>query len=99
MSARSYAKLQRQVAELITNWQDPHGRGSLNDNGDLKGIEISENGQIKIAIKPAHPHCPCCLIDLRELRIALLKNKKTTSVEINIIGIPASNRWSNAINE
>ncbi|MBT3772405.1 MAG: hypothetical protein HOE92_01475 [Euryarchaeota archaeon] len=99
MSTRSYAKLQRQVAEVFANWQDPHGRGSLNENGDLKGIEISESGQIRMAINPAHPHCPCCLIDFRDLRITLLKNKRINSVEINIIGIPANNRWANAINE
>ncbi len=99
MNDRSYAKLQRQVADVISKWQEPHGRGNLNENGDLIGIEISAQGSLKLAIKPAHPHCPCCLIDFRNLRITLLKNKKLADVEIVIVSIPANERWSNAINE
>lgn len=99
MTARSLAKLQRQVAGLLSKRKEPHGHGTYSDAGIIKGVDIDDSGAVKMAIQPARAHCPCCLVDLSELRNIILAKKGVNSVHIEVIGIPASDRWTKAVNE
>ena len=30
----------------------------------VQNIEVAEDGEVTITVKPSRPHCPCCLLDL-----------------------------------
>jgi hypothetical protein len=90
---------QRQLVAVLGEWQEPHGSGPITDERFLKGIEIGEQGSVKLWVEPARAHCPCCLLDLIDLRTALIKKRQIPEVHIEVIGIPDSHRWTNSINE
>jgi hypothetical protein len=50
-------------------------------------------------ITPPHPHCPCCLDGLIDLRNEVNDNKNILACHIEIIGVPQSERWTAAVNE
>ena len=98
LSKRKLAKIQRQVANTLSSWAEPHGHGKMSDNGSVGGVDVNVEGEVKIAITPKRAHCPCCLIDLANLRLTLLEKKGITSAHIEIVGVPASDRWTKTIN-
>ena len=77
---------------------DPHGK-LIVDPSILKGVEIDESGIVELWIRPHHPHCPCCLDDLIDLRSSLKDLRGVLACHIEIVGIPESERWTAAINE
>ena len=99
MSQRRIQQLQRQVAGILDGWMEPHGAGRLSELGYIKGVDITHNGEVKLAYQPSRAHCPCCLLDLIELRNAIEKRKGIENVHIEVIGIPANERWTKAVNE
>lgn len=98
MSDRKLVKIQRRVATSLSEWKDPHGHGKFSENGSVNGVEVDAEGAVKIAITPLRAHCPCCLLDLGKLRTHLLGKKAITSVHIEIVNIPAAERWTKSIN-
>ena len=98
LSNRKLAKIQRQVANTLSGWTEPHGHGKMADNDSVGRVDVDIDGLVKIAITPKRAHCPCCLIDLAELRLALLEKKGITSVHIEVVGVPAAERWTRTIN-
>jgi hypothetical protein len=64
----------------------------------IQGLEVTENGKVNIAVVPERPHCPCCLFDLRDLRLKIAQIKGVTSVELIVTGVPAAERWTRVLN-
>ena len=93
MRQRKQQAALRQVASTLDSWPEPHGHPELN----IKGVDL-QNGQLKIAIQPHRPQCPCCLLDLAALRKSLLKKKGIELVHMEIVGVPAADRWTRTIN-
>ncbi len=88
----------RAVARALRTRIDPHGK-SIVDPSILKGVEIDESGIVELWIRPNHPHCPCCLDYLIELRSSLKGQSGVLACHIQIVGIPESERWTAAVNE
>ena len=95
--SRKQRNAQRQVANVLRRWNDPHGT-SITDKAVMRGVEISELGDVQVWIRPPRPHCPCCLFDLENLRDALLNQKAVKSIKVEVIEIPGASRWTNALN-
>ena len=89
---------QRHLARLLRTRNEPHGKPLVNSS-ILKGVEVDESGIVELWIRPTHPHCPCCLADLIDLRSVLKEQKVIMACHIGVVGIPQSNRWTAAINE
>ncbi len=89
---------QRGVARVLRKRIEPHGK-PMTDPSILKGVEIDESGIVELWIKPSHPHCPCCLDDLIDLRGAIKKQKGVHACHVEVVGIPQSKRWTAAVNE
>jgi len=64
----------------------------------VQSVDIAEDGEVNLTVRPARPHCPCCLLDLNELRTRLAGVKGVTFVHVNVVDIPAAPRWTRAIN-
>ncbi len=94
--SRKQRNAQRQVANLLRGRNDPHG-GSLTDEAVMRGIEITEAGDVRIWIRPPRPHCPCCLFDLEKLRDSLASQKAVASITIEAVEIPDADRWTSAL--
>ena len=94
--SRKRRNAQRQVANILRRWSDPHGT-PLSGEAVIRGIEIGEAGEVQVWIRPTRPHCPCCLFDLEKLRDALLGQKAVTSVHLEVVEIPGANRWTSAL--
>ena len=90
--------IDRAVARALRTRIDPHGKPIV-DPSILKGVEIDESGIVELWIRPNHPHCPCCLDYLIELRSSLKGQSGVLACHIEIVGIPDSERWTAAINE
>ncbi len=99
MASRKQKSAQRQLVATLGSWNDPHGGGSLPDTGGLKGMQVDDDGNISLKIKPSRAHCPCCLLDLIELRKTLMGKKQIQQVTIEVVEVPSPNRWTNSINE
>ena len=82
-----------QVASLLKAWPEPHGQNELN----IKAVDLND-GLLRIAIEPSRSQCPCCLLDLASLRTKLAKKKGIDNVHIEVMGVPAANRWTKALN-
>ena len=93
MSQRKQQAALRQVASTLDSWPEPHGHSELN----IKGVDL-QNGLLRIAIQPHRPQCPCCLLDLAALRDVLLKQKGVEQVHLEVMGVPAADRWTRSIN-
>lgn len=95
---RKIAALQRKIARLAADWRDPHDEEAWSKRDIVKNIEISDDGEVAITVTPPRPHCPCCLLDLDNLRTKLLQTKGVSFATINVVGIPASDRWTRTLN-
>jgi hypothetical protein len=49
-------------------------------------------------VKPNRPHCPCCLLDLDAFKQKLCQIKGVMFATINVVGVPASDRWNRTLN-
>jgi len=90
--------IHRAVARALRTRIDPHGKPIV-DPSILKGVEIDESGIVELWIRPNHPHFPCCLYYLIDLRRSLKGQSGVLACHIEIVGIPESVRWTAAINE
>ena len=96
--SRKHAALQRRVARLAAEWKDPHDELPWAKRDIVQNIEIEEDGEVAITVKPSRPHCPCCLLDLDKFRTKLLQTKGVSFASLKVVGIPASDRWTRTIN-
>ncbi len=96
---RLQKKLQRRIVKAMGNWQDPHMDKALTESTYVQAVDISEDGNVRIQYNPSRPHCPCCLIDARALRRHLSEIKGVVSLQLDIVDVPASERWSRLVND
>ena len=96
--SRKHTALQRKVARLAADWRDPHDQDAWATRDIVQNIEVAEDGEVGITIKPPRPHCPCCLLDLDEFRQKLYQIKGVSFATINVVGIPAHDRWTRTLN-
>ena len=89
---------QRGVARVLRMRTEPHGK-PITDPSILKGVEIDDSGIVELWIKPSHPHCPCCLDDLIDLRGVVVSQKGVLACHVEVVGVPQSERWTAAVNE
>ena len=92
------SEAQRRLARILRKRVEPHGT-PITDPSILKGVEVDESGIVEIWIRPPHPHCPCCLGDLIDLRGEILNQKGGLACHLEIVGVPQPERWTAAINE
>ena len=96
--SRKHAALQRRVAGLAAEWQDPHDDKPWAKRDIVRNIDVAEDGEVTISIKPNRPHCPCCLLDLDNFRTKLLQTKGVSFATLNVVGVPAHDRWTRVLN-
>ncbi|MEE2625004.1 MAG: iron-sulfur cluster assembly protein [Candidatus Thermoplasmatota archaeon] len=96
--SRIKADAQRQLARVLRGRSEPHGKPII-DSSILKGVEVDDSGIVELWIRPPHPHCPCCLDDLIDLRRAVKQQKSVLACHVEVVGIPQSDRWTAAVNE
>ena len=95
---RKHAALKRKVVRLAGDWRDPHDQDTWATRDIVQNIEVAEDGEVTITVKPNRPHCPCCLIDLDLFKQKLSKIKGVTFTTLNVVGVPASDRWNRTLN-
>tara|TARA_B100001094_G_scaffold192293_1_gene186166 strand:- start:3220 stop:3516 length:297 start_codon:yes stop_codon:yes gene_type:complete len=95
---RKHAALKRKVVRLAGDWRDPHDQDTWATRDIVQNIEVEEDGEVTITVKPNRPHCPCCLIDLDLFKQKLSKIKGVTFTTLNVVGVPASDRWNRTLN-
>ena len=95
---RKHVALQRRIARVLASWSDPHDTRPYPELEIVQNVEVAEDGEVNLTVKPARPHCPCCLLDLDALRKRLLEVKGVSFVQISVVNIPAAPRWTRAIN-
>ena len=95
---RKHVALQRRIARVLASWSDPHDTRPYPELELVQNVEVAEDGEVNLTVKPARPHCPCCLLDLDALRKRLLEVKGVSFVQISVVNIPAAPRWTRAIN-
>lgn len=95
---RKHVALQRRVARTLASWRDPHDTRPYPELDIVQQVDVAEDGEINLTVRPARPHCPCCLLDLDALRKRLAEVKGVTFVQLDVVGIPAAPRWTRAIN-
>ena len=71
----------------------------ITDDSIMKGVEVNDAGNIDLWIKPPHPHCPCCLDGLVNLRNEIGSHKEILACHIEIVEVPQKERWTAAVNE
>ena len=98
MNERKLKALKLRVVKLFTNWKEPHEETTYNQSDIVQSIDVSEQGIVEYTIAPKHPHCPCCLLDLRSLHQKTASIKGVTNVTITVMGVPASERWTREVN-
>ena len=96
--ADARATLLKQVLAVTKGWDGPHGHGSLATSERLVAVDATGPAEVQLAIRPSRPHCPCCVLDLVDLRAALLDRKGIERVHIEVVGVPAAERWTTAVN-
>ena len=96
--SRKHAALKRKVVRLAGDWRDPHDQDTWATRDIVQNIEVAEDGEVTITVKPNRPHCPCCLIDLDLFKQKLCKIKGVTFATLNVVGVPASDRWNRTLN-
>ncbi len=96
--SRKHVALQRRVARVLSGWKDPHDLRPYPELEIVQHIDIAEDGEVNLTLRPARPHCPCCLLDLDNLRKRLAEIKGVTFVHLTVVDIPAAPRWTRAIN-
>ena len=95
---RAQKAAKKALAEILRDWKDPHGAGSIMDERWLYGLDVNEQAMVALQIRPSRPHCPCCLVDLVDLKAKLEGHKKIVSAQIEVVDVPDAHRWSEAIN-
>ena len=95
---RKHVALQRRVARVLSSWTDPHDSRPYPELDIVQQVDIAEDGEVNMTVKPSRPHCPCCLLDLDALRKRLAEVKGVTFVQIQVVDIPAAPRWTRAVN-
>jgi len=95
---RKHVALQRRIARVLASWSDPHDTRPYPELKIVQNVDVAEDGEVNLTVKPARPHCPCCLLDLDALRKRLLEVKGVSFVQISVVDIPAAPRWTRAIN-
>ncbi len=98
MGGRKHVALQRRVARLLASWKDPHDVRPYPELDIVQRVDIAEDGEVNLTVRPPRPHCPCCLLDLDELRKRMGEIKGVTFVHLEVVDIPAAPRWTRAIN-
>ena len=96
--SRGPSNVQRSVARVLRRRIEPHGKPII-DPSILKGVEIDDAGIVELWVRPSHPHCPCCLDDLIDLRNSVKGQKGVLACHVEVVGIPQSERWTAAVNE
>ena len=96
--SRKHAALQRKVVRLAGAWKDPHDQESWASRDIVQNIDVKEDGEVTITVKPNRPHCPCCLLDLDAFKQKLCQIKGVMFATINVVGVPASERWNRTLN-
>jgi hypothetical protein len=96
--SRAQKAAKKALAEILRDWQEPHGSGSMMDEKGLIALDITEGGDVALQLRPTRPHCPCCLIDLSELKVKLEKHRKIRTAYIEVADVPDAHRWTEAIN-
>lgn len=97
--SRAQKAAQRQLLDVLSTWEDPHGGGTLAQTGILQAMHAEEDGSVRLRVTPSRPHCPCCLLDLIDLRASLNSKKKIVATTIEVVGVPDTHRWTSSINE
>ena len=95
---RKHAALQRKVVRLAADWKDPHDQDTWSSRDIVQNIEVKEDGEVTITVKPNRPHCPCCLLDLDSFKLKLSQIKGVTFATIKVVGVPGSDRWNRTLN-
>ena len=98
MMGRKQSALQRKVARLAGDWRDPHDEVPWSQRNIIQNISVAEDGEVTITLTPSRPHCPCCLIDLDNFRKKLYEIKGVTFATLEVVGVPASDRWTRTLN-
>ena len=96
--SRKHVALQRRVARVLASWKDPHDLRPYPELNIVQHVDIAEDGEVNLTVRPARPHCPCCLLDLNDLRSHIGNLKGVTFVHLTVVDIPAAPRWTRAIN-
>ena len=91
---RDYAA--RNLARILKERTDPHGY-PMNDEGIVRRLTISDEGDVKMWLKPKMAHCPCCLHDLLLLKEEIGNQRGVSSVKFKIVDIPGSEEWDAAL--
>ena len=94
---RAQKAAKKVLAEILRDWKDPHGAGSIMDERWLCGLDVNEQAMVALQIRPSRPHCPCCLVDLADLKTKLEGHKKIVSASIEVVDVPDAHRWTEAI--
>ena len=94
---RAQKAAKKALAEILRDWKEPHGAGSIMDERWLRGLDVNEEAGVAMQIRPSRPHCPCCLVDLVDLKVKLEKHKKISSAQIEVVDVPDAHRWTEAI--
>jgi metal-sulfur cluster biosynthetic enzyme len=95
---RAQKAAKKALAEILRDWTDPHGAGSIMDERWLCGLDVNEQAMVALQIRPSRPHCPCCLVDLVDLKAKLENHRKIVSASIEVVDVPDAHRWTEAIN-
>ena len=95
---RAQKGAKKALAEILRDWKDPHGAGSIMDERWLCGLDVNEQAMVVLQIRPSRPHCPCCLVDLVDLKAKLEGHKRIISAAIEVVDVPDAHRWTEAIN-
>ena len=96
---RAQKAAKKALVEILRDWQDPHGAGSIMDPRWLVGFDADEHGHVMVRVRPSRPHCPCCLVDLNELKQKAENHRKILSLFVDVVDVPDAYRWTEAIND
>lgn len=96
--SRAQKAAKKALAEILRDWHDPHGSGSIMDPTVLLALDVDEAGAVRLRVRPTRPHCPCCLTDLADLKSKLEGHRKIPTAHIEVSDVPDAHRWTAALN-
>ncbi len=96
MSGKTRDYATRSLARILKERTDPHGY-PMNDEAIVRRLSISDEGGVKIWLKPKMAHCPCCLHDLLLLKEEIGNQRGVSSVIFEIVDIPGFEEWNAAL--
>ena len=94
--SRKHAALQRRVARVLGGWKDPHHDRPYPEMEIVQQVNIAEDGEVNLTVKPTRPHCPCCLMDLDDLQDEM--ESKQPRVVCFLVSVEYFDYFSHAIN-